>query len=136
MQTQKCHQSSVPSRSPKYFEYFDFSANSSSTTSNLFPLELAACTTASRPSSRKESIHRIFVVDVVQNLVALLLFRVVELAIRKRMQLPSIQGCHLSLTKILLITSELQRQRPHTMRLEIFKLFDDSATLKFPFQRG
>jgi hypothetical protein len=53
---------SIPSRSAIYFEYFDFSANSSSTTSNRFPLELAACTIDRSPSSRKESNHLIVVV--------------------------------------------------------------------------
>jgi hypothetical protein len=47
------------STSARYFEYFALSANSSRTTSNLFPLELTACTTDRSPSKRKESNHRI-----------------------------------------------------------------------------
>jgi hypothetical protein len=44
-------------------EYLVLSANSSNTTSNLFPLELTACTAASKPNNRKE-INHLIVVDV------------------------------------------------------------------------
>ena len=53
--------SNVPSRSPKYFEYLDFSANSSSTTKSLFPEELRALTAPRKASKRKERNHLIVV---------------------------------------------------------------------------
>lgn len=56
----------IPSRSPKYLEYFVFSVNSSNTTSNLLPVELTACTVASIPSNRKEIRHLIMVNCIVE----------------------------------------------------------------------
>lgn len=48
-----------PSRSAQNFEYLLFSASSSSTTSNLLPLELSALTMPARHSSNIENNSRI-----------------------------------------------------------------------------
>lgn len=51
-----------PVKSPKNTLYFSLSLCSSSTTSSLFPVKLAALTTWATPSSKREGNHRIVVV--------------------------------------------------------------------------